>query len=68
MDRARLKARLLDELLKLLADRGPNPDSQLDLNQRKRFTRIVSLIMKMQSGQNGVASKGAYSLQLRVRL
>ena len=61
MDRVRLKARLLDELLKLLAGRTSNPDSKLDLNRWKRFDRIVSLIVKMQSrraGQNGVASKG----------
>jgi hypothetical protein len=61
MDRLRLKGRLLEELLKLLADRGPSPDPELDLSRRKRFTRIVSLIVKMQSrraGQNGVASKG----------
>lgn len=61
VDRARLKARLIDELLKLLADRTSNPDSNLDLNRSKRFNRIVSLIEKMQSRrarQNGIASNG----------
>ena len=53
MDRLKLKARLLEELLKLLADRRPNPDPDLDLSQRKRFTRIVSLIVKMQSRSAG---------------
>jgi len=53
MDRLKLKGRLLEELLKLLADRRPNSDTDLDLSRRKRFTRIVSLIAKMQSRSAG---------------
>jgi hypothetical protein len=49
MDRLKLKARLLEELLKLLTDRGPWPDPKLDLRRRKRFSRIVALIVKLQS-------------------
>jgi hypothetical protein len=62
MDRLKLKGRLLEELLKLLADRRPNPAPELDLRRRKHFTRIVSLIVRTQVrriGEDGAASKGS---------
>jgi len=49
VDRVRLKTRLLEELLKLLADRPPKIDSLLDLLRRKRFARIVSLIARLKT-------------------
>jgi hypothetical protein len=49
VDRVKLKAKLLDDLLELLADRQPNPNSEFDLNRRKRIARIVPLMARLKN-------------------